>query len=279
MMLFNWGIESIKWKFLLKNHEKIPLLKSFQAVLSGTTVGLFTPNRMGEFFGRVFILNKTKPLEGILITLVGSISQLLTTFVAGSLCLIPMLLVFPDFKNLVIPDIFWGVFVIVIVINALLISLYLNVPVLSFLLQRMIKPRWINIRKYMRIIAGYSTNDLITVLLLSALRFFIFTGQYILLINMLGIPLPFFTGFMLIAVVFLLISAIPTFALSELGVRGTVALFVFGFWLRANGINQPSNEALIVGASGLLWLINIVIPALVGSIFLFRLRFIRNNNG
>ena len=34
------------------------LQKSLMAVFSGITISIFTPNRIGEYFGRVFILKK-----------------------------------------------------------------------------------------------------------------------------------------------------------------------------------------------------------------------------
>lgn len=277
LMPVNWGLEAIKWKFLFKNHEQIPLWKAFQAVLAGNTIGLFTPNRTGEFIGRVFILNKTEPLNGILITIIGSISQLLTTIVVGSLCLIPLTLIFPIVSDFLIPEVVWGLAFIVLVVDALLIMLYLNVPFLSNIFQQLIKPRWINIRKYMRIFATYSYRDLSIVFYISIIRYIVFTMQFVLMLSVFQIPVSPGAGFILIAVIFLLVSAIPTIALSELGVRGSVAVFVFGLWFESSPQHTIGYEAQIIAASAIIWLINIVIPALAGSLFLFRLRFFKGN--
>ena len=77
LMIVNWGIESLKWQFLIRKIEKISFLKSFEAILSGVSVSVFTPNRIGEWFGRVFILEKSNPWKGVFITMIGSFSQLL----------------------------------------------------------------------------------------------------------------------------------------------------------------------------------------------------------
>ena len=48
LMFLNWGVESVKWKYLIKKIETVPFIKSLVAVLTGITVSIFTPNRMGD---------------------------------------------------------------------------------------------------------------------------------------------------------------------------------------------------------------------------------------
>ena len=58
-----------------------------------------------------------------------------------------------------------------------------------------------------------------------------------------------------IAVNYFLITAIPTYALAEIGVRGSVAAAVFGVY----GI-----EALpVISASLIIWIVNLAIPSLI----------------
>src|SRR5512138_1826835 len=88
LMPVNWGIETVKWMLMIRKIENIGFLRSFQAVLSGVAISSFTPNRVGDFFGRAYILNKASHIEGILITVLGSMSQLMITVIAGSLSLL-----------------------------------------------------------------------------------------------------------------------------------------------------------------------------------------------
>ena len=83
MMLLNWGLEAWKWKVLVYKLEKVPLLRSFMAVRTGVSVSAFPPNRMGDYFGRVFIMDKATRTEGIFATIVGSMAQFLTTIIIG----------------------------------------------------------------------------------------------------------------------------------------------------------------------------------------------------
>ena len=82
LMLVNWSLETFKWKYLIRKIENVSFIKSFVAVFSGITVSTFTPNRVGEYAGRVFILEKANRWEAVLITILGSLSQLLITTIA-----------------------------------------------------------------------------------------------------------------------------------------------------------------------------------------------------
>ncbi len=71
----------------------------------------------------------------------------------------------------------------------------------------------------------------------------------------------------LIPVCFLLASSIPTILISEIGVRGSVALFVFGV--------VSDLDIQIIMASVLLWLINVALPALLGLLNLKELKLLK----
>src|ERR1035437_8372325 len=88
LMLVNWGIEVVKWRFLIGKIEKLSFFKAVQAVFTGSPISIITPNRIGEYFGRVFILEKASHIQGILITILGSMSQMLITILTGTIGLI-----------------------------------------------------------------------------------------------------------------------------------------------------------------------------------------------
>ena len=85
LMIANWSIEAIKWKLLVEPLEKINFIHSMKGVLSGVTVSIFTPNRIGEFAGRVFFLNKSDKIQATIMSLIGSVAQLLVTVIGGVL--------------------------------------------------------------------------------------------------------------------------------------------------------------------------------------------------
>ena len=53
LVFANWGLEARKWQVILKKLERISFFTAFKAVLSGLTLSLNTPNRIGEYGGRI----------------------------------------------------------------------------------------------------------------------------------------------------------------------------------------------------------------------------------
>ena len=54
LALVNWGLEARKWQLLLLPIQKISFFRAYRSVLSGLALSLNTPNRMGEYGGRIF---------------------------------------------------------------------------------------------------------------------------------------------------------------------------------------------------------------------------------
>ena len=79
MMFVNWGLEARKWQLLVSPLEKVPFMRAFSAILSGVTLSVNTPNRIGEYGGRILYLENRNKLKAIAATIVGSYSQLIIT--------------------------------------------------------------------------------------------------------------------------------------------------------------------------------------------------------
>ncbi len=275
LMAVNWVLETVKWRFLVEKVEDVSFFRAFAAVMAGVTVSSFMPNRSGEFLGRIYILQTTSRIEGILITLVGSMSQLLVTVVAGSIALL-----------ILVPQLFPGspfasgylyacVAVPAIVLDLLLLLLWFRLPLLNTLKERILRNRLRRFRKFLHVFALYSNRDLGRVLVLSIARYAVFSTQFYLLLQFFGVTLPYPWALALIALVYFIMAIIPTLALTELGVRGSVAIYLFGLWASRAGLPAGSTDAGVFAASTLLWTINIAIPALAGALFAFKLRFFR----
>lgn len=282
LMFVNWATESLKWNLLINKIEKISWTRSFKAVLTGVAVSSFTPNRIGDYFGRVFILEKANRIEGIFITILGSMSQLLVTFTLGTTSVYLMFLAHPetlmDYFSLpvYVYDYFlWGGAVLLAGINILVTLLFLNISWLSTMANHFKGKLVKRISSYIHILSAYTLRELIVVLALSLLRFIIFSVQMYILLRLFGIIIPFFSGMMIIAVIFFMMTMIPTVAITELGIRGSVALFLIGVYF-GSPMDMPAETNLgILAASSALWIINLAIPALAGAVFVFNLKFFR----
>ena len=81
LMPVNWMLESRKWQFLTSSTVAITFKTSLKAVLAGLNTGFITPNRYGEFAGRIFFLPEAHRLTGVLLSFINSVSQsLVVTF-------------------------------------------------------------------------------------------------------------------------------------------------------------------------------------------------------
>lgn len=261
----NWGIEAQKWRQLLFKMERISFKDAFRAILCGITLSLFTPNRVGEYGGRVLILQHANRWEAIAVTLVGSLSQIIanvTLGVIGFLC----------FARFYLKWNWWqmelAVGVAVLLIIALLL-LYFQVHKAEKWMSKI--PFVRRYKNYFKPIEAYSQRDLLQVLGWSFLRNLVFTLQYIGLCWTFNMEVGLLTAWMVVHTIFFVQLFIPSIALIELGIRGNLALFFWGY--------VTNHHIAIIAATFSLWWINLMMPAVVGWWLISRLNVLEGWNG
>ena len=270
LMPLNWGIEVIKWRYLILKIERLSFYDSLKAVLVGITFSSFTPNRIGDYFGRAFMLNNSKKSEGVLITIIGSIAQSIVTIVAGTIGLIWL-------ENILLTNIFFfnkhNLIIslsVMFFINTLILLLYFK---LSFLNKLFLNFRFLKkLSPYTQIFARYSFYELLTVLFLSLLRYFVFIFQFYLLLLIFNIEISLFDGLAIIAIIYLVTTIIPTIALSELGIKSAAAIYIFELYYHQTVYFSNTIAISIVSATFILWLLNLAIPALIGGFYVFNMK-------
>ncbi len=256
LMFLNWGLEAIKWRYAISGIRKISFLKSYAAVLAGTSVSLFMPNRTGEFVGRIFALPRNERVKAIFASIVSSFSQLMITIIAGTIALFVFYYYCPDNSMVNHGLKSWIIYPATIVVVISLI-VYFKINWVSYFFEK-----WKFLKKYSKtaqILKTFSFKILFNFILLSFIRYVVFLTQFYFLINFFGINLSFWSCALSSALTFYVVTIIPTFTLAEIGIRGSVAVIFFGFY--------TNMYAEIISASTLLWVINIGIPALIGNVF------------
>ncbi len=258
LMFFNWLTEALKWKLMIDRIEKISLFRSLEAVCSGLTISIFTPNRIGEYAGRVFHLEKANKIQATLITVIENISQLLATLLIGSIASIYYFSVYAELSFSL------SFLFIAILLSVSFISLlgFFNIRFLENALMRI---------KYLRkwqsifhVLSEYTTSELLRVFSLAVLRYFIFVLQFYLLIRIYGGGIAFVPAVIMIAMTYLVITIVPSITLVEFGIRGAAAAYFF---------SAITIDILpVLNAVFSLWLINLAIPALVGAVFMLNFR-------
>ena len=261
LMFVNWGLEAYKWKISVTNIHEVRFKKAIAAVFAGTSISLFMPNRTGEFVGRIFALPKEKRTEGIIASIVTSYAQLNTTLLAGFFAICYYFYLYP---NNVLTEKNFSLWIILPLFFLTLISIlfYLKMNWFERLLQRI--PFLNKYGDKIKILSSYSSISLLIFMGISTVRYVVFLLQFYLLILFFGLDISFADSLISIILTFYVSTLIPTFSLSEIGVRGSVAVLFFGFF------NPSSIE--VISASTLLWIINIGTPALIGNYFVARFK-------
>jgi len=260
MMLVNWGIEALKWRYTIRSTEGITVFKAFRLTILGVTLGFLTPNRVGEIPARAFLLNRINFKVITLKTSVSSFSQVLITLLLGVVGAVFTLHHFSNIHHSLI----W---IITLSFGLLfLLLIYFKTNKLVLLMNRV---RFLKEKEIFAAFSEFTLCELVNILIMSFLRYLVFATQYYLILNAFGISLNGIGEISLIAVCFMVASFIPTIVISEIGVRGSVALFVFG--------SISILESQIILASLVLWLINVALPALIGLFSLKELKLIKEN--
>lgn len=258
LMPLNLGLEILKWQLLAGSAQPLSYGESARSVLAGLSLSLITPNRIGEYPGRLLYLKRKNTIRLISVTFLGIFSQFFTLFLYGIAGLIYYNIVFPGYWQKII------------LLAALLVTLIISLVFFRFesLSERFEKlPRIRRIKTYGQLLKRFTLREQMTILGLSMFRFSIFTAQYLTLLYWMNIHFPPAEGFLMASLFFWTMAVIPSLALSELGVRGQVSLFLFQHF--------SDNQIGILAATILLWFINIILPAIVGCILLLRMRVVK----
>ncbi len=258
LMFVNWGIEAFKWKLLIAPLEIIDFKSSLKGVLLGVTVSIFTPNRVGEFAGRIFFLEKADKIQATIMSLIGSVLQLLVTVIAGVLAFFLLEKKYYDFfqtEQFISTNLLLFIFVLLVVLAMIVFTVLKNQNLSRF-------------KKYIDPFKLHSSKNMNVAFNLSILRYIVFSIQYYLALKVFGINGGATIVFSLIALTFFVTSVIPTFALTEIAVRSGVAIYFFG--------TISTTHAPILAASLFLWIVNLAVPALIGMVFVRKLKFFKS---
>lgn len=248
LLPLNWFLETAKWKKLVSVFEKISWGEAWSAVLAGLAIGSATPNRIGEFAGRIFQLKSTPLRDGIVLTLTSSVMQVAATLLFG---FVGLMMTDPDQYLHSQKAFAWMVVVVGVACVAIAV----------------LKSPRTKIAKYFTAIRKVDGGIQRYVFGVSVLRYIVYSVQFFLMLKITGIEAPAMDIVWAIAVNYLVVTIIPSVMISELLVRGSVASGVIG--------SLCGNPGAAAMAAVLLWLINVGLPAIIGIFFVRKLSFFK----
>jgi hypothetical protein len=269
MVFVNWGLEARKWQVLLGPLQKISFIRAFKSVLSGLALSLNTPNRMGEYGGRILYVKEGSRIKAISLSIAGSISQLIITLLLGCAGLAYVL--FFQIKNtgsiMELPP-FWLKILLFIsaVVTGFLLLFFFRLSWLIRLIEKI--PKAEKFTQYISVLDEFTAKLLLRLLSLSFFRYLVFVLQYILLLQVLDVHIYSVDCFWIISILFLVLAIVPSFAIADLGIRGKFSTELLSVY--------SVNTVGILGTTFGIWLINLFIPALAGSILIIGIRFFKD---
>jgi hypothetical protein len=268
LMFANWGLESRKWQLVIRRVQPLSFIQSVKAVFTGTTMAFFTPNRIGEYMGRILYLDEGKRIKAISLTIVCSMGQLLVTWWAG----IGGILYLQAYGNTELLHTFAGFWMkallyFTVAVTVILTLFYFRLAGLVRWIEKF--PRLQKPVAYIRVLDSLNATILFRILSLSVLRYSVFIGQYYLLFDVFDVHITAAQVAGSVSVIFLVLSIVPTIAvITELGVRWKVGIEVVQLFDR--------NITGILATSLIIWIINLVIPALIGSLLILGIKVFKN---
>ncbi|MDD2277633.1 MAG: lysylphosphatidylglycerol synthase domain-containing protein [Bacteroidales bacterium] len=249
LMPINWLVEAIKWKFALRGIKSISIGVAIKTALYGAGIGLFTPNRIGDPFGRVALLKTERKAEAGILAVQCGLAQQLATIVFGliGMGLLANQLVFAHYlKN---PMAILGVALSLIIAGVFVFG---NRYIVKDLAKTKVFKR---MGLDATLFANIPFSSSLLVLLLSLLRYLVFSTQFVLVLILFGYSSGLEQAYSSVFVTYLFASLIPVLSIADAGVRsGFAVVFVGAFW------NHP---AAIVLAAHTVWLLNVALPSLL----------------
>ncbi|OJV38626.1 MAG: hypothetical protein BGO29_15790 [Bacteroidales bacterium 36-12] len=252
-------IEAVKWKQVSSKLESLSIVNAIKSVVSGMASGFVTPNRIGDIIGRVSYLQSGNKTKAISLAAINSLTQNIAILILG----VPLGFLYITHQNnkLELSSYFFVCLIILIIFIAFLFI----TPKLAD------KIKTIRFKKYVEGLVKLSTKNLFYITLLSILRFIVSCIQLFFILKFFNVHLSIYQAVICIPFSYLLITFTPSFAATEGIVRGSwTVLIISAFSGNISGI-------LMSGVG--LWLINIILPVVIGNIFLvkdrIRLDFLR----
>jgi uncharacterized membrane protein YbhN (UPF0104 family) len=267
LMFANWSLEALKWKLSVQHVQPVSFARALKAILSGVSFSVTTPNRTGEYFGRVLYMNEGNRLKVISLTILGSLSQLIITMLFG---LLGLVILQPAINRAGLSG--WPVWINLVLIGGSFVLLFLTV----FYLRISWLIKWIDkipaIKKYIWLIDELEKTDttlLLRLLSISMLRYFVFATQYFLLFQFFGVEVNWWQGFWATALVFFIMAVTPTIALFEVVQKIYVTKEIFAIF--------TVNTLAIGIVTTTIWFVNLVIPAAIGSLLILGLKLFKKD--
>jgi len=257
----NVFLQAYKWKLVINlSIGEVPFTRILSSYFAGITSGLSTPARVGEFIGRAIPLHEFNFFNVTIVSFIDKLINLLVITFFGSVASVLF------YRTLSSPHFYidFPLLVIIIVLFAVLTYLLFNNAFLVALIKRKFKANEKVIEK-VSIVDKFLTQSWrkkSTIFFVNIIYFFVILFQFALLVNAFIDYNNYFLLMMIASLILLATTVVLPFSFGDLGVREGAASYLIGLVAISPAIGF--NSAIV------LFIINVILPALFGLIFLIK---------
>lgn len=244
LLPINYYLEWRKWKLILDKIQITDKQTGYQSFFAGIVTGMFTPNMLGNFIGRMFYFQFKDRPKIVIYTLYNNLAQFLVTVAFGA---VAMIFIGDKTLNLDVPKVLVWVGLVLLVMVYFFGDKLLNI--LPFKNQRLIR--------LLNLVNDYG-KERYQVIFFSIFRYFVFSIQYFLVLMFFGAEFSI-EMYLTIWILYLLSSLVPSFLFGKLGIRESISLVVFASFGMA--------DYILVFTSLLVWIVNLLMPTIFGLIY------------
>lgn len=266
LMPFNLAFETLKWLQFTRVFCNMDFRQAYRAVLAGMSFAIFTPNRLGEYGGRLLVVAPEKRGGALVSMLLGSYCQWIVLLLGGLV----------GFCWFAFNYLQWQLYLIWIIIGTgaaiclLLLLLFWQIGRVLPLIRKCGLKKWgMRWLRHLAALRAVTPKARAKALQWAALRYATYSLQYWLLLQFFGIKVNLLEGFTGIASIFLIQTGVPLSAGLALLARGEIAVFVWRHF--------SANELSVLAATFVLFIINLILPALLGAIVLAKIKVLKSS--
>jgi uncharacterized protein (TIRG00374 family) len=248
----NLGFQALKWRYFVRRAD--PGSSSFEtiaALLFGMTLGVLTPGQIGEFGGRALRHSSLRPATVIGLTVIDKLQMFLVMGMAAAVSYLSFVALEGWLRALLIASV-WGVCLYIFFRPTLLRRLIQSLP------EKVSRREWA--KDFTDSLALLRGKDLMFGFVVTCAFYATVYLQMLVLLNAFS-PVDWQQGFLGFAAMMFLKALIPI-SIGDLGIREASSVYFYSL------VGIPQAAAL--NAALLLFVINILLPAVCGLIFIPR---------
>ncbi len=267
LIFLNFSAEAVKWQRLVNRIEPTGYLKALTGVIASLAMAVTTPSRIGDVVTRGLILEPGHRFAASGHTFLCILAQMVMTVALG---LLGAAIYLPanwerisGFSNTLLVSV-----LIAGSTGLILIILFFILDHLTGFLQKI---SWLKkISPFLQAIKGISFRDKSFLLVVSTLKYITYLSQFYLVLLFFGVPVDILQGFAAISLIYMILHFLLVPTIGDLGVRGSIAILIL----------EPfsSDVPAIVFTTFLIWIINIMIPSLIGLVLLRRIHLVTDTS-